>query len=192
MNFIFDIGDVLVDLESERFLHTILGSSDDVKKVREIVFSSKEWVALDAGTMTIKEATTNMCAREPAYAPYIQKMMESLKKMLSPKAKTVEVLPKIKAAGHKLYYLSNYHEELSRYILAQYPFFALFEGGVFSCDVHLLKPSPEIYLCLLDHYHLDPHDCVFFDDTEKNVIAAEKLGIKGVQFKDATQLYSFI
>ena len=192
MNFIFDIGDVLIDLESEKFLHTLMNNPADIKRVREIVFSSKEWVELDAGTITPKEASINLCEREPAYSPYINKMMENLKEMLSPKEKTIEVLPKIKAAGHKLYYLSNYHKELSRYILLQFPFFALFEGGIFSCDVHLLKPSAEIYQCLLDQYGLDPHDCIFFDDTEKNVIAAEKLGIKAVQFKDADQIYSFI
>jgi len=45
-----------------------------------------------------------------------------------------------------------------------------------------VKPDPEIYKTLLRRYSLKAEECVFIDDTEENVISAEKLGLKGLVF----------
>lgn len=192
MNYIFDIGNVLINFKPESFLHTLLKNPSDEAKINEIIFRSAEWVKLDEGTITPKEACSKFCLREPEYRELIMKVMHEIPTMLKPISKTIELLPKIKNLGHKLYYLSNYHKELSSYLQNKYTFFNLFDGGVFSCDVHMLKPSAEIYEYLLNKYQLSPRDCVFFDDTNENVLAAEKLGIKGVLFKNASQIESFI
>lgn len=192
MNYIFDIGNVLINFNPERFLHTLLNNPSDEAKLNEIIFKSAEWVRLDEGTITPKEACSNFCLREPDYQELIIKVMHEIPTMLTTKSESIELLPKIKSFGHKLYYLSNYHKELSSYLQNEYSFLNLFDGGVFSCDVHMLKPSAEIYEYLLNKYQLNPKDCVFFDDTNENVIAAEKLGIKGVLFKDASQIESLL
>jgi haloacid dehalogenase superfamily, subfamily IA, variant 3 with third motif having DD or ED len=192
MNFIFDIGNVLIDFKPEQFLHTILKNPIYESKMNEIIFKSIEWVKLDEGTITSKEACLNLCIKEPEYKELIIAVMEKLPLMLTPIPKTIKLLPKIKKFGHKLYYLSNYHKELSRYIQDKYSFLKLFEGGVFSCDVHMLKPSTQIYKYILDKYKLDAKDCVFFDDIEENVAAAEKSGMMGVLFTGADKIESFI
>lgn len=192
MNFIFDIGNVLIDFKPKLFLHKLFENSAYEDKINDIVFKSREWVRLDEGTITPKEACSVFCMREPEYREQITKTMEKLPEMLTRIPETTELLPKIKAAGHSLFYLSNYHKELSSYIQKQYSFFDLFDGGVFSCDVHLLKPSSEIYRYFLSKYGLDPHDCVFFDDVEENVRGAENAGIKGILFTDAQQIREFI
>ena len=45
-----------------------------------------------------------------------------------------------------------------------------------------MKPDPEIYKTLLRRYNLKAEECVFIDDTEENVISAEKLELKGIVF----------
>jgi haloacid dehalogenase superfamily, subfamily IA, variant 3 with third motif having DD or ED len=192
MNFIFDIGNVLIDFKPEQFLHTLFNNPLDETKINDIIFRSNEWIRLDQGTITPKEASENFCSEEPKYKGQIIKTMKKLPDMLTPIHRTIEMLPRIKTSGHKLYYLSNYHRELSRYVQDRYPFFSLFDGGVFSCDVHMLKPSAEIYQYILDKYQLNARECVFFDDTERNITAAEKIGIKGVLFTDVCQIEHFI
>jgi len=192
MNFIFDIGNVLIDFKPEQFLHTLLKNPTDERKINEIIFESDEWIKLDEGTITPKQACSNFCEREPEYQELIIKVMDKLSEMFTPIQKTIELLPKIKKLGHKLYYLSNFHKELSLFIQNKFSFFGLFEGGVFSCDVHMVKPSAEIYHFILDKYKLEPKDCVFFDDTDVNVVVAEKIGIRGVLFKEANEIESFI
>lgn len=192
MNFIFDIGNVLIDFKPELFLKDLLHNTSNENKINEIIFKSNEWVKLDEGIITPKEACLNFCLREPSYESLIVKTMNHLPDMLTPIPETIALLPKIKAAGHKIYFLSNYHKELGIYVKEKYSFFSLFSGGVFSCDVHMLKPSPEIYKYFLDKYKLDPCDCLFFDDTEKNINAAEKMGIKSILFTDAQNVICFI
>ena len=49
-----------------------------------------------------------------------------------------------------------------------------------SYTVHLAKPDPAIYQTLLDRYGLKAEECVFLDDTVRNVEAAQALGIAGI------------
>lgn len=192
MNFVFDIGNVLIDFKPEPFLHSLLHHPINEQKMLEVIYRSQEWIQLDAGTITQDEACSIFCAREPEYQDLIVKVMDHLPHMLTPMEETIKWLPKIKEHGHKLYYLSNYHTKLSKYIRDRYTFFELFDGGVFSCDVHLLKPDPQIYHSLLIEYGLSAEDCVFFDDTEINVMAAKKIGMHGVVFNEARQVEEFI
>lgn len=123
MNFIFDIGNVLIDFKPKLFLHRLFDNPSEEEKVYKIIFESDEWVNLDRGAIMPEEACTNFCLREPQYQQLIHKAMENLTEMLTPLSKTIELLPQIKASGHRLYFLSNYHKELSRYVQDQYSFF---------------------------------------------------------------------
>lgn len=187
MNFILDIGNVLIDFKPRPFLRKLLNDPESEPIIDRTIFKSPEWLKLDAGTITSEEACRIFCAREPGYADLIRVTMEHLTDMLTPMAETVELLPKIKAAGHRLYYLSNYHVKLSRYIL-NYSFFSLFDGGVFSCDVHLLKPSLAFYEYILKKYNLHANQCYFFDDTFQNITGAEKAGIRSFLFNGACDI----
>jgi putative hydrolase of the HAD superfamily len=185
MNFIFDIGNVLLDFKPNIFLKNLFNDRAVEAKMLEVVYKSQEWVKLDEGRITHKEARDIFFAREPDYHREIQHVMDRLTDMLTPIEETITLLPIVKSSGHSIYFLSNYHKELIEYILSKYDFFNLFDGGVFSCDVHMKKPSPGIYRYFLEKYSLRPESCVFFDDMEENVEAALKEGIHGVLFTDA-------
>ena len=192
MNFIFDIGNVLIDFKPEQFLREILNDPQSEQKINEIIFKSEEWVKLDEGLITPQQACDNFCRRKPEYKELIIKVMDKIPEMLTPMDETAGLLPKIKNLGHKLYYLSNYHKGLSRYIREKYSFFDLFDGGVFSCDIHMIKPSPDIYRYFLNKYNLEPQDCVFFDDTAQNIKSAQKEGIKSVLFTGVGVLNDYL
>lgn len=192
MNFIFDIGNVLVAYRPVTFLHELLNNKETESKMMELIFNSPEWVELDKGTIVHHEATEIFINKAPEYKDTIVKVMDKIPEMLTPMNETIELLHKIKEQGHKLYFLSNYHTVLSKYIKDKYSFFDLFDGGVFSCDIQVVKPSPEIYNHLLNKYNLTPKDCIFFDDTQKNVIGANKLGITGVLFTGADDVERYI
>lgn len=49
-----------------------------------------------------------------------------------------------------------------------------------SYEMHAYKPDAEIFLKALAHDHMKPEETIFADDSEKNVKAAEKLGINGL------------
>jgi len=192
VNFIFDVGNVLIDFKPLVFLEELFRDKTLEEAMHRIVFKSLEWVKLDQGLLTHREATDIFCAREPNLQQEIRKTMQNLKGMLTLMPATVELLSQIKEMGHDLYYLSNYHKELRDHVVSKYSFWGLFDGGVFSCDIHEIKPSPEIYRHLLCKYQLSSKDCLFFDDMEENIAAAQAEGIRGVLFTDAECIRPFL
>ena len=51
----------------------------------------------------------------------------------------------------------------------------------------MVKPDAAIYQLLLERYGLKAEECVFLDDSEKNVEAARKVGMYGIVFCDKEQ-----
>ena len=185
MNFVFDIGNVLLDFKPMLYLGNLFSEQSLADKMHETIFKSPEWEMLDQGVMTHEEACAIFCKREPDFQPEIHKTMHNMKSMLTPISETIALLPETKKAGHSLYYLSNFHAQFRDYVVEAYLFFDLFDGGVFSCDVHVTKPSAKIYHHLLEKYQLSPKDCLFFDDIEENIVAAHKEGLRGILFTGA-------
>ena len=188
MNFIFDIGNVLVEFMPEDYLRRLCGDPGVVKKMNETIFRSPDWLQMDHGRLSREDATKIFCEHEPEYEAEIRKIMQGVDNMFIPKPDTIKYLSGIKESGHKLYYLSNMQIEIRDFLLENHEYLKLFDGGVFSCDVDYIKPAPEIYRILLDKYDLDPDECIFFDDMPENVAAAEKEGIKSVLFTDISCL----
>jgi len=183
MNFIFDVGNVLVDFKPELFLSGFIGNHEKEKVMNETIFKSDEWVMLDKDTISTEDACRLFCERQPEYKDLIIKTMQYIPEMFTPKMETIEWLPRIIAKGHRLFYLSNFHKDLSLDIQKKYDFFNLFEGGVFSYEIHMTKPDMAIYQCLIDRFNLDVADCIFFDDMIENVKAACRFGMCGVLFE---------
>ncbi len=61
------------------------------------------------------------------------------------------------------------------------------DGGIFSCDVNVIKPAADIYLKLIEKYDLKPEECIFIDDHKDNIAMARKCGMKGIVFRDRDQ-----
>jgi len=202
LNIVFDIGNVLVDYRPEIYVNALFPDASLADKINEIIFKSPEWLDMDRGMLTHKEAIEIFCKREPALAPAIRHTMQRYCEMFDPAQAfcktfiaiqdTIDLLPRIKEQGHGLYYLSNMHYETRDFLLENHSFFDKFDGGVFSCDVNVIKPSPEIYRYFLQKYQLKPEECVFFDDMEENVSAAEKEGIKSVLFTTADCVLEYL
>ena len=192
MDFIFDIGNVLVDYKPVVYLDSLFSDSSLVNNINAAIFKSPEWLYMDQGTLSHAEAIDIFSARLPELEYAIIRTMESVNKMFIPIPETIQLLPTIKKSGHGLYFLSNIHKEIRDFLLENHKYFSLFDGGVFSCDIQLTKPSTEIYRFLIEKYRLMPQDCLFFDDIAENVAAAEKEGIKGVLFTTAECILPYI
>lgn len=53
-----------------------------------------------------------------------------------------------------------------------------FECVTTAEEVHLNKPSPEIYLVTSEKLGIDPAECVVFEDSHPGVVAAKKAGMR--------------
>ncbi|RSN44521.1 HAD family hydrolase [Actinomadura sp. WAC 06369] len=97
---------------------------------------------------------------------------------------TVGLLEELAADGTPLALLSNAPVELARMVDSR-PWAGLFRHRLFSADLRLVKPDPEIFRTLLARLEAGPDDVVFVDDRAENVRAAEAAGIRGVLFERA-------
>ena len=59
----------------------------------------------------------------------------------------------------------------------------LFDAVVSSAEEGVAKPEAEIYRRAADRIGLPPESCVFVDDADANVRAAEELGMKGIVYR---------
>ena len=94
----------------------------------------------------------------------------------------LNALLKLRAEGKKTYMLSNTNDEHVRHII--YKCFAgnrhemerCFDALFFSCEMHLAKPSPEIFLEVISQTGMNPKEAIFIDDLQNNLDTAAKLG----------------
>lgn len=71
--------------------------------------------------------------------------------------------------------------------IGDYPrhlFPGMFDAVVISAEVGMRKPEERIFRHAIDLLGLEPGECVFIDDLEANVTAAEAVGMTGVLHSD--------
>jgi HAD superfamily hydrolase (TIGR01509 family) len=60
-----------------------------------------------------------------------------------------------------------------------------FDAIICSADVGAAKPDPKIYQIALDQLHVKANEAVFVDDILENIEACQRLGMKGIHFREA-------
>jgi epoxide hydrolase-like predicted phosphatase len=79
--------------------------------------------------------------------------------------------------------ISNAWSGLRAYIVRE-KFDDAFDKMIISAEVGAAKPSARIYQIALGQLEVSPNEAVFVDDFIENIEACEKLGMKGIHFKD--------
>lgn len=179
---IFDIGNVLVDFDWEGFIHRMFpGREELIEELDSAVWGNGRWDRLDAGDDP-EEVFAKIIAQAPEHESELRKVFENVGDTLKKRPATPVWINELKSRGYKVLYLSNY----SHYVMSKNPdvldFLPLMDGGVFSCDVKLIKPDRKIYECITEKYNLVPSECVFIDDIERNVKAAKDFGFNAFRF----------
>lgn len=192
-NVVFDIGGVLTDFKWDGFLSSMFDKETE-KVITEAMWENPEWVEFDKGNLTDEEVLQLFIRKAPDYEPEIRLTFSRLGVIQNKRESSIPLIEKLKSNGCKVYYLSNYFEYLMHVAPQALDFLPHMDGGVFSCYEHVVKPNPEIYDILCRRYNLNPCECVFIDDSIKNVKAAESFGMKAIHFQNqsAEKLYGEI
>lgn len=90
---------------------------------------------------------------------------------------------------YKLAIISNTVKEHTQ-INRKAGLFDLFDVVILSHEVKLTKHSKEIFLVTTKALGVSPEECIFIDDVFLFVEMAESVGMKGIHFKNAQQMYS--
>lgn len=187
MNIVFDLGGVVLTWEPETIISNLFAAPEMQAQVRAEIFGHADWDELDRGTLPRQQAIHRAAARTGLMVSAVAELMHQVPLALEVIPDTVDLLYRLKARGHHLFYLSNMHVASIEHLERTYTFWDMFEGGVISCRIHLIKPESAIYAALLDTYGLDGAATVFIDDTEVNLAAAAQLGIRTIHFEHSGQ-----
>ncbi len=85
--------------------------------------------------------------------------------------------------NYKVGAISNAWSGLRAYMERE-KFADVFDAIIISAEVGAAKPSAEIYHKALKQLNVNPNEAVFVDDVLENIEACEKIGMRGIQFKD--------
>jgi epoxide hydrolase-like predicted phosphatase len=83
--------------------------------------------------------------------------------------------------------LTNFPAHVHDFMKTDWIVDGAFDHMIASCDVKLLKPDPAMYTLALDRLGYEAEECVFIDDREVNVKAAQELDITGIVFQSKSQ-----
>lgn len=183
-NIIFDMGNVLVDFCWEEDFHNKGLHGEIFERVANATTRNEAWNEFDLANMDYEGIINNFIKNDPEIADEIRIATSSVGGMIRKKPYAEEIIGRAKKAGYKVYLLSNFSLQAFDEAASELSYIPLADGAVFSCDYHVVKPYPEIYNILLEKYNLKAEECVFLDDSEKNIKGGENCGIKGIVFTD--------
>ncbi|MEK7533026.1 MAG: HAD family phosphatase [Patescibacteria group bacterium] len=89
---------------------------------------------------------------------------------------------------YNIYYLSDNVRERVEALDRKYHFLRLFDGGIFSHDVGMRKPNPQIYKKILALADVSGSEAVYIDDKIYFLEPAKALGMHVIHFKNAEKL----
>ena len=172
-NFIFDFGNVLAEFYPEKLTAPYVSDEETRKYVSEVVFDRLYWDKLDFGKITDDEVKELIRDRVPEGLKDIScKAYDNWVKNLTPVKGMQQLVYDIHKSGKKMYILSN----ISTGFKENYPdvewineLFSWFDGLIFSGELGIVKPSAEIFEYVLEKFDLKREECLFVDDSEKNI-----------------------
>lgn len=176
-NIVFDLGGVVFMRDPKKCTEDFIRFFSFVRSEQMPWF----WNEYDRGTRSIEEVKEDLCELNQCDRAKVEDYLQQAIDRQEVIAPTEELIHDLKAAGYRLYVLSNMSKEFIAF-LRKVPIYRYFDGEVVSCEEGVCKPEAEIYRILLSRYQLDPTETLFIDDRRENVEAAEKEGIKGFHF----------
>ena len=181
-NIVFDISNVLAPFRYKEFLAEKGFDTAMIKRIIKASAMTPYWTEYEKGKLTYEEAIEAFLSVDPDIREELHKAYDECSGIMGRYDYTENWIDALKASGYKLYCITNFTPAGYEQCYDRISFIERFDGCVFSFREGIAKPDPEIYKTLLRRYDLKAEECVFIDDTEENVISAEKLGFAGIVF----------
>lgn len=179
----FDLGGVIVRTEYQAPRQRLAEQFGmDYEDIEKIVFGSPSAARASIGEITEEEhwRAVMKVLKQPADA--YEKIRDEFFAGDLVDRTILDFLRSIKPR-YKVGVISNAWSGLRAYIERE-KFADAFDAMIISAEVGAAKPSAKIFQIALEQLQVKPKEAVFVDDFIENIEACEKLGMKGIRFKD--------
>ncbi len=184
---IFDIGNVLADFVWEEHYRSFGYDEETFMRIAKATVRNPAWNEYDRGILTDEEVMQEFIKSDPELEDILRKVLKSKKTMVRRNDYAIPWIKELQEKGYRCLYLSNFSKASETDCAEALDFISCMDGGILSYREKVIKPMPEIYQLLIDRYELVPEECVFLDDTVRNLEAAQKFGIHTIHFTSQEQ-----
>jgi len=187
MLYIFDLGNVIVDIDFNR----ALGVWSDLGRV-PLALLQKEFQMGEAfeqherGEISDEAFAAALCDELGMALSFEQFTAGWQAIFVGVRPDALLIMQKLRAQGDRVVILSNTNRLHCEFWPTQYPEVKKAADAIYlSQEMGMRKPEPDIFLKVLQQEGFSADQAVFFDDNQANIDAAAALGINSVLVTDA-------
>lgn len=172
---IFDIGNVLIEWQPERYYDRVLGEERRRRFFDEVDLHGMN-ERVDRGE-PFRDVIYDTAEQHPAWRAEIRDWHDSWIELASPVIPhSVTLLRRLRAKGVPVYALTNFGVESYAYAQTQFDFLNEFDKEFVSGRMKVTKPDPRIYELLEAGTEVPADRLLFADDRPANIEAAAARG----------------
>ncbi|MEI2267593.1 glucose-1-phosphatase [Erwinia sp. CGal63] len=193
MLYIFDLGNVIVDIDFNR----VLGVWSDLGRVPLATLQSRftmgeSFERHERGEISDETFADQLCDELGLALSFEQFTAGWQAVFVGVRTDTIRIMNTLRARGERVVILSNTNRLHHRFWPSQYPEVQSAADKLYlSQEMGMRKPEARIWQQVLSEEGFTADQAIFFDDNQENIAAAQALGIQSVQVFDATTIPAF-
>ncbi|MBQ0806070.1 MULTISPECIES: HAD family phosphatase [unclassified Sulfitobacter] len=172
---VFDIGNVLIEWQPERFFDSVIGEDR-----RKAMFATVDLHAMNDRVDSGENFTDTIYATADANTEWrdeIRLWHDRWIEMAAPFIPhSLRLMKALQAKNVPVFSLTNFGIQSYDLAAKHYPFLREFDRDFISGHLGIIKPDPAIYAALEDQSGLRGSDLIFADDRPDNIAAADARG----------------
>ncbi len=172
---VFDIGNVLIEWQPERFYDAQIGRTRRVEMFAAVDLHGMN-DRVDRGE-DFRETIYQTAEEYPGFRSEIRMWHDRWVEMARPEIPhSVKLLRALRARKVPVFALTNFGVGTFEAAQRVYPFLSEFDRSYVSGHMQVIKPDAEIYAMVEDDCGLPPETLIFADDRAENIAAAAARG----------------
>ena len=182
MLYIFDLGNVIVDIDFNR----VLGTWSDLARVplaqlKQRFTMGEAFHQHERGEISDEAFAKAMCHDLELPLSYEQFAHGWQAVFVALRPEVIDIMKTLREQGHRVVVLSNTNALHTAFWPDEYPqIYAAADHVYLSQEMGMRKPEARIYQRVLELEGFSAADAVFFDDNADNIEGASRLGITSV------------
>jgi putative hydrolase of the HAD superfamily len=184
---VFDYGKVLsLPPTEEQWMKVSTRFQKPVQEFQQIYWGHRE--ELDRGTLdnaAYWKAVGRDCGSDVSDAEAELLIDQDNTQWTNESAEVLRLARDLHRGGFRTAILSNMERRMLRAMREKLKWLDEFDAQIYSCEIGMVKPEPEIYLHCCERLGCRPEEVLFLDDKQVNVEGAKRAGMQSYVFHSA-------
>ena len=177
---IFDLGKVLLDFDWTLASHKIAARSTRPPDNLDTFAGTASLLwEYESGRLTRPEFYAAIC-QATGFNGSLAEFSEYFADIFTPMPGTIALHAELRQRGYLTYIFSNTNDLAIEHVRRNFPFFANFDGYIFSYEVKAMKPLPAIYDAMEQLSGKRGADLIYLDDRAENIAAGAARGWRAI------------